>query len=85
MSLDASSRVIGARQHELARAILNAAALLAARQSTYDRDPQLRAKIAADFVFTVAFAAELNAGDGGRPDGSSTRWAPVTLWLRRVA
>lgn len=57
VSLDAHSRVVGTRVQSSPSAVLNAAALAAARASTYRTETRDCIPIAADYLFSVEFAA----------------------------
>jgi TonB family protein len=58
VSLDADSRVVGTRIQSSPSAILNAAALAAARQSTFQTEIRDCRPLAADIIFVVDFMAE---------------------------
>lgn len=68
VSLDASSHVIGTRIMSSPSAILNNAALTAARESTYQTEVRDCVPIASYFIFTVQFVTDVNGSTpGGRP------------------
>jgi TonB family protein len=67
VSLDPQSRVVGTRIQSSPSAILNAAALSAARQSTFQTEIRDCVPIAADFVYTVTFANQDGAAASNRP------------------
>ena len=58
VSLDASSRVIGARIASSPSVLLNAAALGAARSSEFRTEVRACRPVAAEYLFRVDFAAE---------------------------
>jgi len=58
VSLDASSKVVGARIGKSPSGILNNAALQAARQSTFQTQVRDCKAIAADYIFTVDFSSQ---------------------------
>ncbi|MDB5073540.1 MAG: hypothetical protein JWM87_4651 [Candidatus Eremiobacteraeota bacterium] len=61
VSLDPQSRVTGTRIRSSPSAVLNAAALSAARQSTYQTEIRDCVPIAADFIMDVTFAGQTGA------------------------
>jgi TonB family protein len=70
VSLDASSHVAAASIISSPSVLLNAAALVAARQSRFQTEVQNCVPIAKDFVFTVTF---VNGGTQGKGVGSDVR------------
>jgi hypothetical protein len=72
VSLDTSSRVTGTRVLFSPSAILNSAALAAARQSTYQTEIRNCVPIAADFVFSAKFVGEPFVSADGRPNAVIT-------------
>ena len=62
VSLDANNRVTAARIQSSPSAILNAAALRAARESTFQTEFRNCAPIAADYVFNVVFPVDPQIG-----------------------
>ena len=61
VSLDSQSHVTGTRIRSSPSAVLNAAALSAARQSTYQTEIRDCASIAADFIVDMTFAGQTGA------------------------
>jgi TonB family protein len=58
VSLDANSKVVGTRVQTSPSAILNSAALSAARQSTFQTEIRDCKPIAADYIFSVDFTSQ---------------------------
>jgi TonB family protein len=87
VSLDPDSRVVGARIYSSPSAVLNQAALAAARQTTYQTEINGCRAIAADFVYSVDFANKVTfatASSGERTvsvigQGTATRPADAAV------